>query len=71
MPDNVRFALGGIKYIKSKAVMVFNDDVVSIIEQIENGRLARSYKTNAQHVKYVKEIVKDKLDSKVCSKYGS
>ena len=72
MPENVRFARGGIEYIKSKTDIVFNTaEVTSIIEQIESGRLARGFKTNREHVKHVKEIVKVKTDSKSCTKCGS
>ena len=35
-------------------------EVASVIEQIESGRLERSYKTNRQHVKHVKEIIEEK-----------
>jgi hypothetical protein len=72
MPENVRFARGGINYIKSKTNIVFNtQEVVSVIEQIENGRLERSYKTNRQHVKHVREIIEIKSDTKSCSKCGA
>ncbi|WP_057831456.1 nuclease-related domain-containing protein [Colwellia sp. TT2012] len=72
MPDNVRFARGGIKYIKSKTDVIFNgNEVTNIIEQIESGRLERSFKTNHQHIKHVKEIVKEKLNTKSCVKCGS
>lgn len=72
MPENVRLARGGIKYIKSKTDTVYNDDEVgNIIEQIESGRLERGFKTNRQHVKHVKNIVEDKSDIKSCSKCGS
>jgi restriction system protein len=72
MPDNVRFARGGIEYIKSKTDIVFNaQEVVSVIEQVESGRLERSFKTNLQHIKHVKEIVKGKSDTKSCTKCGS
>jgi len=72
MPDNVRFARGGIEYIKSKRDIAFSEDeVADIIEQIESGRLERSFKTNRQHVKHVKEIVKEKSDTKSCSKCNS
>ena len=72
MPDNVRFARGGINYIKNKTDIVFNDEAVTnIIEQIESGRLERSFKTDRQHVKHVKEIVKEKSDTKSCTKCGS
>ena len=72
MPDNVRFARGGIEYIKSKKDIVFNaEEVASVIEQIESGRLDRSYKANRQHVKHVKEIIEEKSDTKPCSKCGA
>lgn len=72
MPENVRFARGGIEYIKSKTDIVFNtEETQSIIEQIESGRLERSVKTNRQHIKHVKEIIEAKTDSKSCSKCGS
>lgn len=72
MPDNVRFARGGIDYIKSKREIAFSEnEVADIIEQIESGRLERSINTNRQHVKHVKGIVKEKSDIKSCSKCGA
>jgi len=69
MPENVRFARGGIEYIKSKKDAIFsNDDVARIVAQIESGRLERGFKTDRQHVKHVKEIVKEKSDTKSCTK---
>lgn len=72
MPENVRFARGGIEYIKSKTKIVFNaKEVASVIEQVESGRLERSFKTNRQQVKHVQEIIEDKSDTKPCSKCGA
>ena len=72
MPENVRFAYGGIEYIKSKTNIVFNlQEVASVIKQIENGMLERSYKTNRQHVKHVKNTIKAKADIEQCAKCGS
>ncbi|MBA6337429.1 NERD domain-containing protein [Colwellia sp. BRX8-7] len=72
MPDNVRFARGGIEYIKSKTDLILNDqEVVSVIEQVESGRLERSFKTNRQHIKHVRGIVEEKSDIKYCSKCGA
>ena len=72
MPDNVRFARGGIEYIKSKTEIVFNsNEVTNVIEQIESGRFERSYKTNRQHVKHVRKIIEEKSDIKACSKCGA
>lgn len=72
MPDNVRFARGGIEYIKSKTDIVFNlQEIADVIEQIESGRLVRSFTTNRQHVKHVQEIIEKKTDIKFCSKCRS
>ncbi len=72
MPENVRFARGGIEYIKSKIDIIFNtEELTSVIEQIESGRLERSYKTNRQHVKHVRKIIEEKFDIKACSKCSS
>ena len=72
MPVNVTFSRGGIEYIKSqKEVMFSPDEVDSIIEQIENGRLERGFKTHRQHVKHVKAIVEEKANFRTCSKCGA
>jgi len=72
MPENVTFARGGINYIKSKTDVVLNgQEVANVIEQVESGRLDRSFKTDRQHVKHVKEIVKEKANIKSCSKCGA
>jgi len=72
MPDNVRFARGGIEFIKSKIDIVFNtEEVASVIEQIESGRLERSSKINRQHVNHVREIIEEKSEPKPCSKCGA
>jgi restriction system protein len=72
MPENVRFARGGIEYIKSKTDIVFKgQEVANIIDQIEDGRLERGFKTNFQHIKHVRDIVEEKADIKSCSKCGS
>jgi restriction system protein len=72
MPENVRFARGGIEYIKSKSDIVFNgQEVATIIEQVESGRLERSFKTDRQHVKHVRKIIKKKTNTKSCSRCGA
>jgi ssDNA-binding Zn-finger/Zn-ribbon topoisomerase 1 len=45
--------------------------VATIIEQIESGRLERSFKTNRQHIKHVRESIEEKSDIKSCSKCGA
>ena len=72
MPENVRFARGGIEFIKSKTDIVFNrQEIAGVIEQIESGRLERGFKTNRQHVEHVREIIEEKSDTKSCSKCGA
>jgi len=61
MPDNVTYARGCVKYIKSKCNIVFSDSQVNgIFVEIEAGRLSRNFKTNFQHNKHVKQIVASK-----------
>lgn len=61
MPNNVTFARGGIEFIKSKKIELFDETtVIEIINKIENGRLERSIQTNINHTKHVKEIIKTK-----------
>jgi len=63
MPENVRFARGSIEYIKSKHDIAFSEDeVADIIEQIESGRLERSFKTNRQHVEDVRKTIEEKTE---------
>jgi hypothetical protein len=72
VPANVRFARGGIEYIKSKHdIALSEDEVADIIEQIESGRLERSFKTNRQHVEHVRKIIEEKTENKSCSKCGA
>ena len=72
MPENVTFARGGIEYIKSKTDIVFSDEEIKgFIEQIELGRLSPSIKTDIQHIKHVKEVVRSKNDNKTCSRCGA
>jgi hypothetical protein len=61
MPENVTYARGCLKYIKTKNEIVFTPEQVNeIVSTIEEGRLSRSLKTNWQHNKHVKEIVAGK-----------
>lgn len=72
MPDNVTYARGCIDYIKSKASEVLSQQQVNqIIATIEGGRLKPGFKTNHEHVKHVKQIVREKNDDKSCPKCGS
>ncbi len=72
MPDNVTYALGYIRYIKSKEDVVLKEsDVQTIVENIQSGRLKPSIKTHVQHVKHVKNIVEKKKAEIICPKCGN
>ena len=72
MPDNVTYGGGYARFIKSKKDVVLTDDEVKIIlSQIQQGRLKPSFKTSREHVKHVKQIVRDKGSITSCSKCGS
>lgn len=73
MPENVTYGGGYAKYIKSKVIPVLSESkVTEITSKIEEGRLARSFKTNREHVKHVKSIVAEKENNPVlsCPKCG-
>ena len=59
MPDNVTYAGGCIRYIKSKRDIVLSQgQVEAVIEQIEQLRLQRGMATNMQHVRHLREKAK-------------
>ncbi|MFT6914042.1 MAG: restriction system protein [Motiliproteus sp.] len=72
MPENVTFAGGFIRYIKSRTEPVLSDvQVRLVVQKIESGRLTRSIKTHVEHVKHVKDIVKQKNTDPKCPKCSS
>ncbi len=75
MPDNVTYAGGCIRYIKSQTKVLFSQpEVAEIIDKIESNRLQRGFKTNIQHIAHVKKVIekKDKPKvSKACPRCGS
>lgn len=72
MPENVTYAGGLIRYIKSKINKVLSQkEVEKIISMIESGRLSRTLKTHREHVKHVKNIVEEKENNNSCPKCGS
>jgi len=72
MPDNVTYSRGCIDYIKSKTNEVLSQQQVNqIIATIESGRLKPSFKTNREHVKHVREVVREKNEEKRCPRCGS
>jgi len=65
VPENVVKGMAYIRYIKSKKTALLSDDEVSsVLEQIQSGRLTPSFKTNRAHVKHVKELVAEKGSAK-------
>jgi len=57
-PENVVYAGGYIRFIKSKTQPILTDsEVQDICTKIESGRLKPSIKTHINHVQHVKEIV--------------
>lgn len=70
MPDNVTFAGGYVRYIKSKKEVLLSDgEVADTVKRIESGRLTPSMKTNREHVNHIKTVVEDKKNR--CPKCGS
>ncbi|WP_017842824.1 nuclease-related domain-containing protein [Methylotuvimicrobium buryatense] len=74
MPDNVVYAVGYIRFIKSKTQPIISDSqVMAICDKIASGRLKPSLKTHREHVRHVKEIVEEKqrpIDDNSCTKCG-
>jgi len=72
MPANVNYPRGYINFIKSKNEILLSDgEVKEAIRIIESGRFERSFKTNREHVKHVKDIVKAKQNGMACPKCGN
>ncbi len=70
MPDNVTYAGGYIRYIKSKNNVLLSDpEITEVVRQIESGRLTPSMKTSREHVAHVRTVVEDKKNK--CPKCGS
>lgn len=73
MPENVVYAGGYIRFLKSKMQPILSDsDVLAICAKIKSGRLTPSIRTHINHVKHVKAIVEEKQrqDDNSCSKCG-
>lgn len=72
MPENVTYAGGYVRFIKSRRnVLLTNDEVSRIIRLIEGGRLTPSFETHRQHLKNVKSSLESKNSSVLCPKCGS
>lgn len=74
MPDNVTYGGGYIRFIKTKIQPVLTkSEVDEITSKIETGRLLPSLKISREHVKHVKNIVKEKenTNTQSCPKCGN
>jgi hypothetical protein len=73
MPDNVTYAGGYIRYIKSKREEILSmADVNAVIAQIEELRLQRGLATNRQHVNHLRTKSETSSSSNPqCPKCGS
>ncbi len=71
MPENVINGPGLIRFIKSKnEQVILNADVQLIISKIEAERLMPSKETTKSHIDYVKQIVEEKQNGKLCPQCG-
>jgi restriction system protein len=73
MPENVVYAGGYIRFIKSKQQPLLADsEVAEICRNIQGGRLKPTIKTHVEHVRHVKNIVEQKQQQaeNICPKCG-
>jgi hypothetical protein len=69
MPENVTQGGGYIRFIKSQTEHRLSDaEVQDVVEKIESGRLAASFRTHREHTAHVKEIVAQKVGEPRCPK---
>ncbi|MDC0663588.1 nuclease-related domain-containing protein [Marinobacter sp. SS21] len=69
MPGNVTQGGGYIRFIKSHSEVVLSEgEVREVVERVESGRLAASFRTNREHVAHVREIVARKEREPRCPK---
>jgi predicted RNA-binding Zn-ribbon protein involved in translation (DUF1610 family) len=72
LPENVVYAGGYIRFIKSKIQPILTaNEVHGICYKIESGRLKPSIKTHINHVQHVKEIVDKKQHHQAKAKPSS
>ena len=72
MPNNVTYASGLIRFIKSKTTQILSGTEISqSIDKIKSDRLDTTFKNHRAHVKHVQEIKKKKSAEKRCPKCGS
>jgi len=69
MPKNVTQGGGYIRFIKSQTEQRLSEaEVQDVVEKIESGRLAASFRTHREHTAHVKEIVARKEGEPRCPK---
>jgi len=69
MPENVTHGGGYVRFIKAQTEQRLSDvEVQKVIEAIESGRLAATFKNHRNHVKHVKEVVAKKNSEPRCPK---
>ncbi|HAC86492.1 MAG TPA: nuclease [Gammaproteobacteria bacterium] len=69
MPENVTHCGGYVCYIKAQTEQRLSDvEVQKVIEAIESGRLAATFRNHRKHVAHVKEIVAKKRSEPRCPK---
>lgn len=72
IPENVTYAGGLIRYIKSKKHKILSSNETQLcVEKIESGRLTPSLKTHRAHVQHVKELRNNKTPEKSCPRCNS
>lgn len=65
MPENVGYVNAALKYIRSHDQVCFSElQCIELRHQLAAKKLKSGIKTHMQHVKHVKEIVKDKAQGK-------
>ncbi|UDL06109.1 nuclease-related domain-containing protein [Marinobacter sp. CA1] len=69
MPNNVTQGGGYLRFIKSHSEELLSEaEVREVVEKVESGRLAASFRTNREHVAHVREIVARKEGELRCPK---
>ncbi len=69
MPENVTHGGGYVRFIKAQTEQRLSDvEVQKVIEAIESGRLAATFRNHRKHVAHVKEIAAKKNSEPRCPK---
>lgn len=69
MPENVTYGGGYIRSIKAQVEERLSDpEVLKVVEAIESGRLAETFRNHRKHLAHVKEILARKESEPRCPK---